>query len=144
MFSNGSINGILRYKNGSVAPIMVGTVNYQLDTHLIGQMQYKTGLNFINSHMSTALIYEKDNLSANIRFQLSVKNSFVAAQIARKITDWDLKLKSSAQYGYMGITFSYGIEKQITQFSKIDASMVINTLAGVALHIELKLEKLNN
>ena len=136
MFSNGSLNGILRYKNGSVAPIMIGTVNYQLDTHLIGQMQYKTGLNFINSHMSTALIYEKENLSANIRFQLSVKNSFVAVQIARKITDWDLKLKSSAQYGYMGVTFSYVIEKQITQFSKIDASMIINTLAGVALHIE--------
>ncbi|CAF0903194.1 unnamed protein product [Brachionus calyciflorus] len=135
---NGSLNGIFRYKNGSLAPIAIGTINYQLDTHLIGQLQYKTSLNFASSHMSTALVYEKENLSANVRFQLGLKNTFVAAQVARKFLDLDLKLKSSVQYGFLGFTFSYGIEKQITQFSKVDASMVINTLAGVALHIELE------
>lgn len=72
----------------------------------------------------------------NIRFQMSVKNTFLAFNISRKFMDDSFKLKSSAQYGFMGLTFTYGIEKQITKFSKIDASMIVNSMAGVVLNLE--------
>lgn len=86
--------------------------------------------------MSTALIYEKDQLQANLRFQLSVKNTFISVAVNRKFMDDKLKLKSSLQFGYLGATFTYGVEKQVTQFTRLDASMIINSVAGVVLNLE--------
>jgi hypothetical protein len=89
-----------------------------------------------NSKMSTGLIYEKDELHANMLLQLSVKNTFVRVSVNRKFMDDKLKLKSSLQYGYLGTTFMYGIEKQVTQLTRLDASMIINSVAGVVLNLE--------
>lgn len=134
--SNGSLNAVFRYKNGSIAPVFINTLNYQLDTNIVGQLQYKTSMSLTGSFMSTALIYERENLNMNVRFQLSVKNTFLSLNLSRKFMDNDLKVKSSAQYGFMGMTFSYGIEKQITKFTRIDTSIIINSLAGVVLNLE--------
>jgi len=133
--SNGSVDALFRYKNGSLSPIVKGTLNYQLGTNWVGQLQYKTNFD-VNSSMSTALIYEKDQLQANMRLQLSVKNTFISVAVNHKFMDNKLKLKSSLQYGYLGTTFMYGVEKQVTQFTRLDASMIINSVAGVVLNLE--------
>lgn len=126
----------MRYKNGQVAPIFLTTLNYQLDTHLIGQMTFKTGVKLASSALSTAIIYQKENFSASVQVQLSLKNSFVSLGASRAFLDNNMKLKASTQIGYLGLVFSYGIEKQLTKFTHIDASMVISTLQGVVLNLE--------
>ncbi len=136
MNSNGSLNGYLKYKNGAVAPVFRSTINYSLDDHLVGQLQYKTSLGVIASSMSTALVYEKENLNVNIRFQLSIKNTYLSLNSSRSFKNNDIKLKSGVQYGFLGATLSYGIEKQVTKFSRVDASMIVNSLTGVTLNIE--------
>jgi DnaJ family protein C protein 11 len=87
--------------------------------------------------MATGLLYETDTLSVNGRFQLGVKSSFVSLTVARKFNDNDIKIKSSIQYGYFGATLSYGVEKQITKFSRVDVSIMINSMAGVVLNLEV-------
>jgi hypothetical protein len=74
---NSSLIGQFRYKNGAIAPIFIGGVNYQLDTHLVGSMQYKTSIGF-SSSMTTSLVYEKDDLNLNASLQLSVKNTYLS------------------------------------------------------------------
>ena len=88
--------------------------------------------------MSTGLIYEKDNLSINTRLELAAKNSFVSFSIGRAFMNNDIKLKSSIQYGYFGATLSYGIEKQVTKFSRVNTSIMINSMAGVILNLEFQ------
>jgi DnaJ family protein C protein 11 len=127
----------MTYKNGAFAPIFLNTLNYQLDKNLVGQLKYRTGVGFVNTAMSTGLVYDKDGLNLNATVQLSVKNSFVSFSIGRMFNNDDIRLKSSIQYGYFGATFSYGIEKQVTKFSRVDASIMVNSMAGVILNLEL-------
>jgi hypothetical protein len=136
LISNVNLNGLFKYKNGAVAPVFKGTINYSLDDNLVGQLQYKTSLGLIASSMSTALSYEKENLNVNIRFQLSIKNTFLSLNLSRAFKNNDIKLKSSVQYGFLGATLSYGVEKQVTKFSRVDASMIVNSLTGVTLNLE--------
>jgi hypothetical protein len=130
------LNGLFKIKNGNVAPIFKGTANYQLDDHLVGQLEYKASFGLINSSMSTALSYEKENFNLNVRFQLSVKNTFINFNVSKSFRNNDLKVKTNIQYGYLGASLTYGIEKQVTQFSRVDASIVIHNISGVSLNIE--------
>ena len=123
------------YKDGSLKPMLTDTIHYQLDTNLIGQFRYKTFLGY-NSSMSTALIYNKNNLDLIVRCQLSLKNSFVGINLNREFKELDFKLNTYLQYGYLGTTFTYGIEKQITKFSKLNASIMVNSMAGVILNVQ--------
>ena len=128
------MSGIFRFKNGAVAPVFTGALNYQLDTHLMGQISYKTSIG-LTSAMTTSLIYEKDNLNLSASLQLSVKNTYISLSASHKFMDNDIKLKTSVQYGYIGATVSYGIEKQLTKFSRIDASIIVNSMSGVLLNL---------
>jgi hypothetical protein len=111
-------------------------LNYQLDTNLVGQLKYKTSLGLISSSLSTALIYERENLSVNIRFQMSIKNTFISLAMNKKFANNNISLNSSLKYGYMGATLTYGIEKHVTQLSKVSANMIINSITGVFLNLE--------
>lgn len=85
--------------------------------------------------MITSLNYEKDNLNLNASVQLSLKNSYISVGASHKFNENDIKLKAGLQYGYIGATLSYGIEKQITKYSRVDASIIINTMSGVLLNL---------
>jgi hypothetical protein len=132
----GTFDTTLAFKKRAVAPVFTGALNYQLDTNLIGQLRYKTTMNLIKSSLSTALIYERENFNINIRFQMSIKNTFVSLAMSKKFTSNNIKLNSSIKYGYMGATLTYGVEKQVTQFSKVNAKMIINSFTGVLLNLE--------
>ena len=54
---------------------------------------------------------------------------------SHRFNDNDIKLKTAIQYGYVGATLSYGIEKQITKYSRIDASIIVNSMSGVLLNL---------
>ena len=107
------LEGEFFYKDGNLKTMLTNTINYQLDTHLVGQFRYKTFIGF-NSSMSTALIYNKNNYDLIVRCQLSLKNSFIGINLNREFKELDFKLNTYVQYGYMGATVTYGIEKKIT------------------------------
>ena len=127
---------LTRVKNGAVTPVLIGTLNYQLETHLIGQLKYRTGVNFASSSMTASLVYEKESVRANAHVMLSLKNTLVGVDVSRSFRDNDVRLKAAAQYGFLGLVVSYGVEKRLTQFSRIDATMIVSTLEGVVLHLE--------
>ncbi len=105
---------------------------------MIGELTYKSSLGLFSS-MSTGLVYQQDSLKINTMLQLSLKNSFASLSISRAFMNDNFKLKSSVRYGYTGVLFSYGIEKQLTQYSRVDASIIINSMSGVLLNLELVL-----
>lgn len=123
------------YKDGSLKPILTNTINYQLDTNLMGQFTYKTFIGY-NSSMSTALIYNKDNYNFIVKCHLSLKNTYIGINLNREFKQLDFKLNTYLQYGFLGATFSYGIEKQITKYSQLNASIVANSMAGVILNLQ--------
>ena len=118
-----------------VAPFAIGTISYNLDPSLTGQIRYKTGTNFLNSSMQSSLIFNRANFSGALTLNLNVKNSYIMLSLARKFMEDTLKLSSSVQFGYLGAMFTYGIEKQVTQFSRVDATMIINDKLGIVLKL---------
>ncbi len=134
---NGTSRVFFKYKNGALSPIFTNSVNYQLDTNLVGQLKYKTNMGF-NSSMSTSLVYQQESYRINLTLQLNVKNSFISCGFNKSLMNNSFKFKSAIQYGYTGTTFSYGIEKQLTEFSKVDASIIVNSMTGVILNLEYR------
>ena len=136
-YRNGTSRVFFKYKNGALSPIFTNSVNYQLDTNLVGQIKYKTNMGF-NSSMSTSLMYQQESYRINLTLQLNVKNSFISCGFNKSLMNNSFKFKSAIQYGYTGTTFSYGIEKQLTEFSKVDASIIVNSMTGVILNLEYR------
>ena len=118
--------------------MFTNSVNYQLDTNLVGQLKYKTNMGF-SSSMSTSLVYQQESYRINLTLQLNVKNSFISCGFNKSLMNNSFKFKSAIQCGYTGTTFSYGIEKQLTEFSKVDASIIINSMTGVILNLEYRI-----
>lgn len=86
--------------------------------------------------MGTSLVYDKDHLNLNVRLELSLKNTHAAVHLSKGYFDNSLRVKTFVQYGYLGATLSYGIEKQLNKFTRIDSSIIVNTSAGVVLNLE--------
>ena len=85
--------------------------------------------------LTTSLIYEKDNNYAYAKIRLSPVNSYVSVGYSRAFVDYDAKLKLSLQYGFLGGSLSYGLEKQVTKHSRLSAAIIVNSMAGVFLNI---------
>ena len=81
-------------------------------------------------------IYNKNSFDFILRLQLSLKNTFIGININREFKELDFKLNTYFQVGYLGATFTYGIEKQITKFSRLNASIMVNSMAGVILNLQ--------
>ena len=123
------------FQNGGIVPTFVPTVSYNLTKNLNGHIIYKSGA---KSRMKTIVEY---NLENNIQLvaacQLSVSNTFISFEVNKKFLTRDISLRSSIKYGYLGFVFNYGITKKITEFSHLNASILIGDKIGVCLNIRV-------
>lgn len=134
-----TLHGLFKYRNGSLTPVLMASVNYQLDANLVGKLEFKNEISDREnaySSMATTLVYEKNDYHVSLRFQLSPSNPFVALMMEKSFAAYEFRLKSHINLGYMGLSLTYGVEKQVTKFSKVTASIVLNSQAGVFLNIE--------
>ena len=134
---NATLNAHFKYVGDSVVPSLNSLVRYQLDKNLVGQLEFKFDVG-LQSSLATSLIYTNYGVDLSLRLRLSLRNTFASININKEFSDYDLKLKTYFKYGFFGATFSYGIEKQLTKYSRIDASMMLNSLTGVILNISIQ------
>jgi len=132
-----SSNTIFHYKNGSLAPVFNNVLNYQFTDNLQGQIKYRTMIGFVKSSMTSMLIYQKDAYYMDLTLNLSLKNLFLSYNLSRSFLNDTLKLKGMIRHGYTGTIISYAIEKQVTKFSRVDACIMVNSVAGVFLNLQV-------
>ncbi len=124
------------FQNGGLVPTFLPTISYNLTKNINGHIIYKTGA---KSRMKTIVEY---NLENNIQLvaacQLSVTNTFISFEVNKKFINNDISLRSSIKYGYLGFIFNYGITKKITEFSHLNASILLGDKIGVCLNIRFK------
>ena len=110
-------------------------VTYQLSKNITGQLIYVAG---IKSRLKTIIEYGNDDIRLTGACQLSVRNTYISCKVTRKFTMIDAYLHTSVKYGYLGFLFDYGINKKISEFSNVTASMIIGNTIGVCLNIRFE------
>jgi DnaJ family protein C protein 11 len=83
------------------------------------------------------MFYRRDSYYGELACNLSLENTYVSAVLAKSFLENTLKLKVSLMHGYTGTTFSYAIEKQITAHTRVEGCMVIGSMGGVKLNLEV-------
>lgn len=133
----GSSLTTFRYRNGSLAPIFTNMLNYQFTDHIQGQIRYKTTIGFIASSMSSSIFYQDESYLAELMLNLNLKNTYLSGSLSRSFFENSLKVKVNLVHGYMGTTFSYAVEKQVTTHTRIETCMVLNSMSGVSLNLQI-------
>jgi hypothetical protein len=115
-----------------VEPNLGVATTYHFNENITGKIQYSTTLN-MNALMHTGFTYVKDNLSIDLDLKLSIKDTHLRLGGMYKVDRYLLNLHTSMSYGFLGTNIEYGINKQISKFTNVDASINISTLNGVVL-----------
>ncbi|CAH3016204.1 unnamed protein product [Porites evermanni] len=112
---------------------MNGMLARQLDKHTVGYLTYKGG---VRSSMNTTVVRETEQSRMQFTIQLGIPNSFVLGSYTRKI-EKDTKIKGTIKSGTFGSLVEYGCEKQISEHSRLAATMCIGLPIGVLLKVKL-------
>lgn len=122
------------FANGGFRPGLSTILTFQLDRNLQGRLIFNGGL---SSSMTTMLIYDNQLYNFTASFQLGIPLSFIKTSLSRSFTSHNAKVRVAAKFGTTGLYFEYGVEKKITQFSWLGATMVLGVPYGVMLRIKL-------
>jgi hypothetical protein len=126
------LTGMFTIQNGQITPIFTPVITYGLTKNLIGQLEWQTGF---RPHMKTSLQYDHKDYQVQVSCQLSVKNSYIGCEFNKSFQNNEITLNSTLRYGFLGVVFKYGIKKKISQYSFVNANILISSKLGVFLNI---------
>ncbi|KAK3594961.1 hypothetical protein CHS0354_019884 [Potamilus streckersoni] len=117
---------------------IVGTAScvlvVQLDQNLQGRITWNV---LLPSFLATSVIYDTQKHHALFSIQLGILSSFVIGSYTRKFQEIEGKARVAIKAGTFGIIFEYGVEKRITKFSTLGATVILGIPTGVMLKIKL-------
>lgn len=131
IFVNGQIN--LNMRQNALVPSLVGSLAIQLDKHTVGYLTYTAA--GISSSLSTVIERNNEKNYVNLTFSLGLPHSFVACNYIRRIAEHEMKVKLSGKIGTFGYMTEYGVEKKVSKYSSVHASVQLGVPSGVALKI---------
>lgn len=131
IFVNGQVN--LNMRNHAMVPSLVGSLAIQLDKHTVGYLTYTAA--GMSSSLSTVIERNNEKNYVNLTFSLGLPHSFIACNYIRRITQHEMKMKLSGKIGTFGYMTEYGIEKKVSKYSSVHASVQLGVPSGVAMKI---------
>jgi DnaJ family protein C protein 11 len=130
-FVNGQVN--LNVRQNGVVPSLVGSLAIQLDRHTVGYLTYTAA--GLSSSLSTVIERNSEKNYVNLTFSLGLPHSFVACNYVRRMAQYEAKLKLAGKVGTFGFQTEYGIEKKVSKYSSVHASVMVGVPNGVVLKI---------
>ncbi|KAJ7393345.1 DnaJ (Hsp40), sub C, member 11 [Desmophyllum pertusum] len=108
-------------------------------SYVIGGIALRSEDNTLSAGLNCMIARQLDRHTigkALITIQLGIPNSFALASYTRKL-EKNTKLKGSVKTGTFGSLVEYGCERQISEHSKLAATMCIGMPVGVLVKIKL-------
>lgn len=130
-FTTGQVN--LSFRQNGIVPALVGTFAIQLDKHTVGYLTYSAA--GLNSSLSTIIERNSEKNYVNLTFSLGLPHSFVACNYIRRLVEHEMKLKLAGKVGTFGFMVEYGVEKKVSKYSSLHASVMFGVPNGVALKV---------
>lgn len=131
----GSSSTTFIYKNGKLAPIFTNFLNYQLTDKIHAKLLYRTTMGPVPSSMKSFLFLRHESYYAELAFNLSLENTYASIMLTKSFAENTLKFMTSLKHGYLGTSFSYAVEKQITSHTRVEACMVMSSMGGVTVNL---------
>lgn len=132
-FTTGQVN--LNFRQNGIVPSLVGSLAIQLDKHTIGYLTYTAS--GMQSSLSTIVERNSEKYYVNLTFSLGLPHSFVSCNYIRRFIDYETKLKLTGRIGTFGFLTEYGVEKKVSKYSSVHASVMIGVPSGVTLKLRL-------
>ncbi|KAH8413639.1 hypothetical protein KR222_002394 [Zaprionus bogoriensis] len=129
---NGGTN--LNFQENGVIPAVFSTLAVQLDKHTIGSLTLNAGP---QSSMSTQIDHSNDLHSISTSFVIGTPHVYFGVSYTRKMLDNELKLKLATKIGTFGFFGEYGVEKKISKYSSVIATVSIGVPSGVILKLKI-------
>ncbi|CAO1401492.1 unnamed protein product [Diamesa serratosioi] len=131
IFATANVN--LNFRQNGIVPGLVGTLAIQLDRHTVGYLTYSAA--GVQTSMSTIIEHNTEKNYVNLTFSLGVPHSFISCNYIRRIVDHELKLKLAGKVGTFGFMAEYGVEKKVSKYTSLHASVMFGVPTGVSLKI---------
>lgn len=130
-FVNGSLNFSMR--QNTIVPTLVGSLAVQLDRHTVGYLTYTVA--GLSTSLSTVLERNSEKNYVNFNISVGLPHSFIGCNYIRRMADYEAKVKLSGRVGTFGFLTEYGLEKKVSKYSSVHASVMLGVPSGVALKI---------
>lgn len=130
-FATGQVN--LNFRQNGIVPALVGTLAVQLDKHTVGYLTYNAA--GVQSSLSTIIERNSEKNYVNLTFSLGLPHSYVSCNFIHRLTEQEMKLKLGGKVGTFGFMAEYGVEKKVSKYSSLHASVMFGVPTGVALKV---------
>ncbi|CAL7942456.1 unnamed protein product [Xylocopa violacea] len=125
---------VVEFRPGAIKGTLTGTLTMQLDTQTLGQLRYNPGR---GSSMSTTIIRDTHRTHTSFSINLGILRSFVSFNYIYRMEEKEMNLLGTIKAGTFGVVVEYGAEKQVSQHSRLSATVSAGMLTGVTLKIKL-------
>ncbi|ESO92056.1 hypothetical protein LOTGIDRAFT_217203 [Lottia gigantea] len=129
-----TIAGGLQQVRGGFKPTLVSLLAYQFDKNLQGRITWNA---LAPSSVATTISYSSEKNHALFTVHIGIKNSFLSASYTRKLLEDEGRIRGAFRIGTYGYVIEYGVEKKITKFSFLKATMVVGLPVGVVVKFRL-------
>ncbi|XP_034477415.1 dnaJ homolog subfamily C member 11 [Drosophila innubila] len=129
---NGGTN--MNFQENGVIPAVFSTLAVQLDKHTIGSLTLNAGP---QSSMTTQVDHSNDQHAISTSFVLGTPHIYFSMSYTRKMLDNEMKLKLAAKVGTFGFLGEYGVEKKVSKYSSLIATVSIGVPSGVILKLKI-------
>lgn len=130
----GTVGGGLNMTPRGIRPAFSAMLVSQFG-NIQGRLLWTAGL---STSMSTIVVYDTVKRHAVLTVQVGIPNSFVSLSYTHKFQDDDdSKLRGAIRVGVFSTILECAVEKKITEYSTLGATMLVGIPTGVTLRIKL-------
>ncbi|CAH1775530.1 unnamed protein product [Owenia fusiformis] len=130
----GTMAGTFQFTPHGIRPGLTTVLAQQLDKNIHGRLTWNVGL---MSSMNTTVTWDNQVHHLAVIMQLGIPTCYVALNYFRRFQEEEAKLRLSLKAGTFGALLEYGVEKKISQFSILGATIIVGSPVGVTLKIKL-------
>ncbi|XP_030558496.1 dnaJ homolog subfamily C member 11 [Drosophila novamexicana] len=129
---NGGTN--MSFQENGVIPAVFSTLAVQLDKHTVGSLTLNAGP---HSSMSTQIDHSNDQHAISTSFVIGTPHVYFGLSYTRKMLENELKLKLATKVGTFGFVGEYGVEKKVSKYSSVIATVSVGVPSGVILKLKI-------
>ncbi|XP_023162499.1 dnaJ homolog subfamily C member 11 [Drosophila hydei] len=129
---NGGTN--MNFQENGVIPVVFSTLAVQLDKHTVGSLTLNAGP---QSSMSTQIDHSNDQHAISTSFVIGTPHMYFGVSYTRKMLENEMKLKLATKVGTFGFLGEYGVEKKVSKYSSVIATVSIGVPSGVILKLKI-------
>ncbi|XP_064543623.1 dnaJ homolog subfamily C member 11 [Drosophila montana] len=129
---NGGTN--MSFQENGVIPAVFSTLAVQLDKHTVGSLTLNAGP---QSSMSTQIDHSNDQHAISTSFVIGTPHVYFGVSYTRKMLENELKLKLATKVGTFGFVGEYGVEKKVSKYSSVIATVSVGVPSGVILKLKI-------